>query len=131
MSWRGIKGGIEAAKLGRPTVMTPIPYCYFDKKYRKVGTHSIYHWNPVPDELTKEEAKFVLGPQANFWSHIDRQEGRLFVMLFPRILAMSEVAWSPNEGKNWKEYQKREGKMIMRLLNMGCPVMGHRVIRRR
>ncbi len=118
MSWRGMKGGIEAAKGGHDVVMTPTSPCYFDYYQGDVdsepeafnGANSlekVYYFNPVPKELNKQQAKHILGGQANLWTEYIPNAKHLQYMTFPRILAMSETLWSPIKLRNWKDFTKR------------------------
>ena len=104
MSWRGEKGGIEAAKQGHNVVMSPTTYCYFD--YYQSG-HSVeplaiggylplekvYKFNPVPSDLTTEEARFILGGQANLWTEYIPDMKHLEYMTYPRALAIAQSLW--------------------------------------
>lgn len=117
MSWRGTKGGIAAAKLAHKVIMTPGPYLYFDKQESKsseepltIGGHvplsKVYSYNPVPDELTKEEQKYIIGVQANLWTEYIRTPEKVRYMIYPRIFALSEIAWTPLENKDWKDFSE-------------------------
>lgn len=109
MSWRGMQGGIDAARQGNDVIMTPVSHCYFDY-YQSENTDEplaiggflplkkVYAFNPIPSELNAEEAKHILGAQANLWTEYMPTEKQVEYMVFPRILAMSEVTWSgPSE----------------------------------
>jgi hexosaminidase len=114
MSWRGIKGGVEAAKLGHEVVMTPNDNVYVDLMqgdvaleppvYRTVRLTDSYAFNPVPDGV---DAKLVKGGQANMWSEQLYNYRHLQYMMWPRALAISESLWSPNENKNWDNFISR------------------------
>jgi hexosaminidase len=104
MSWRGVKGGIEAARQKHEVVMTPTTYCYFD--YYQSGHPSeplaiggylplekVYKFNPIPEELTKEEARFILGGQANLWTEYIATMDHLEYMTYPRALALAQSVW--------------------------------------
>ncbi len=97
MSWRGTQGGIAASKAGHDVVMSPTSHCYFDYNYSMISTMKAYAFEPVPKQLSKTEAKHILGAQANFWSHIDRTEDKVDKQLFPRLLSIAEVTWSSKE----------------------------------
>ncbi len=109
MSWRGTQGGIEAAKSGHNVIMTPTSHAYFDyyqsedpREPLAIGGYlpleKVYAFNPVPDELDKDEASYILGAQGNVWTEYMKTEEQVEYMIFPRILAMSEVLWSgPSE----------------------------------
>ncbi|CAN5365811.1 family 20 glycosylhydrolase [soil metagenome] len=118
MSWRGIKGGIEAAKAKHDVIMTPTDYCYFDYGQGDPGNEplniggylpldKVYSYDPVPKELTADEAKYVLGVQANIWSEYLPTPASVEYSGFPRILALSEVAWTSPENKNYADFSKR------------------------
>ncbi len=118
MSWRGIQGAIDAAKMNHNVIMTPNSHCYFDYyqsdsdgEPTAIGgflpLEKVYHFNPIPEELTSEQAKFVLGAQGNVWTEYMPDEKQIEYMVFPRILALSEVVWSPTESKNYSDFLKR------------------------
>lgn len=119
MSWRGISGGIAAAKQGHPVVMTPTTYLYFDypqgpaalegqKGYGPLlDLEKVYTYEPVPEELNAEEARLIKGVQANVWSEFIHSPERAEYMSFPRGSALSEVAWSDPLNKNWEGFKQR------------------------
>ncbi len=114
MSWRGIKGGVEAAQLGHEVVMTPNDNVYVDLMqgdaaleppvYRTVRLTDSYAFNPVPAGV---DARLVKGGQANMWSEQLYNYRHLQYMMWPRALAISESLWSPNENKNWENFISR------------------------
>lgn len=118
MSWRGMQGGIAAAKAGHPVVMSPTSHCYFDYPYKRIDTHRAYEFNPV-DGLDDVQARQLLGIQANFWSHIDREPEKVDAQLFPRILAIAERAWSPVDTTDWNDFARRVKTHRARLDAMG------------
>ncbi len=107
MSWRGIQGGIAAAKAGHEAVMSPTSHCYFDYSYQTTSTKHVYGWEPVPAELSAAEAKFILGGQANVWTEWIPTEARVEYMIFPRMLATAEVLWLERERRNWESFSAR------------------------
>ncbi|NML23547.1 beta-N-acetylhexosaminidase [Pseudoflavitalea sp. G-6-1-2] len=117
MSWRGEKGGIEAAKQHHNVIMTPTDYVYFDYNQTKkedsvtiggyINLEKVYGYNPVPKELTAEEGKFIVGAQANLWTEYVTNPGKVEYMVFPRMTALSEVLWTPLEKKNWPAFEKK------------------------
>ncbi|MCY3018698.1 MAG: family 20 glycosylhydrolase [Planctomycetota bacterium] len=115
MSWRGVNGGIAAARAGHAVVMSPTSHCYFDYENTKFPTRNVYSYEPVPAVLTPDQGKFVLGAQANFWSHIDRTEPRMDRQIFPRLLALAEVTWSPKESRKWEDFEQRVAGQYARL----------------
>ena len=108
MSWRGFEGGLEAAKQKHYVVMSPGSHCYFDHYQGKskdeplaIGGYTslekVYEFNPVPKEMTPDEAAFVLGAQANLWTEYIPNFKQLEYMAFPRAIALSQVLWSSNK----------------------------------
>lgn len=119
MSWRGMEGGKIAAQQKHYAVMSPTSHCYFDYSYENISTIKAYHFEPVPEELTASRQKYILGPQANFWSHIDRTEDKVDGQLFPRLLSISEVGWSPKESRDVKVFSKNVRDHLSRLSKLG------------
>ncbi|MDD4971503.1 MAG: glycoside hydrolase family 20 protein [Paludibacter sp.] len=118
MSWRGIAGGITAAKSGHDVIMTPGTHCYFDKYQSDPETEPVtiggylplsmvYQYEPIPAELTASEAKHVLGAQANMWTEYMPTTKSVEHMAYPRLSAMAEVIWSPKESRNWESFRRR------------------------
>lgn len=115
MSWRGEEGGIAAAKAHHYVVMTPGSHCYFDHYQSKnpgeplaIGGYlpldKVYSYDPVPKSLTEAEQKYILGVQANVWTEYIPTFSHVEYMIFPRMAALSEVAWSRKEIKNYDEF---------------------------
>jgi len=108
MSWRGIKGGIEAAKMGHQVVMSPTTFAYVDYMqsdavteppvYATLRLQKAYEFEPVPDGV---DAKFIKGGQANLWTEQVYNVRHLQYMIWPRAFATAECVWSPKEKKNW------------------------------
>lgn len=126
MSWTGIKGGVEAAKSGHFAVMTPGSYCYFDHYQGDPATEpnafggftpldKVYSYNPIPEELNTQQAKYILGVQANLWTEYILDFNHVQYMIFPRLLALSEVGWGTSDPKNYKEF---EGRVINEFKNL-------------
>ena len=119
MSWRGYDGGKAAAKLHHQVVMTPHNDCYFDYYQLKnrdrhplaIGGYlplsKVYGMEPVPEELTKEEAKYIMGVQCNLWTEYVISPDHAEFMLLPRLAAMSEVQWLKPEEKNYEKFLER------------------------
>lgn len=118
MSWRGINGAIEAAKQHHDVILTPNSHCYFDhyqstndKEPLAIGgflpLEKVYSFNPIPQELTKEEAKYVLGAQGNVWTEYIPTSSKVEYMAFPRAIALSEVVWSNPDQKNYDDFKNR------------------------
>jgi hexosaminidase len=117
MSWRGITGGIEAAKSGHDVVMTPTSYCYFDYYQAAAGEpkaiggflpiDTVYSYEPIPAELNADEAKHVLGAQGNVWSEWIPNYRYVEYMATTRMIALSEVVWSAKSQRNFKDFMLR------------------------
>lgn len=114
MSWRGVKGGNAAAKAGHDVVMSPTGYCYFDYAYGKTDSRRVFSFDPVAG-MPAESARHVLGLQANFWSHLDREPERVDRQLFPRLLAIAERGWGTDNRSEWKDYLRRAQAQLPRL----------------
>lgn len=118
MSWRGTEGGIAAAKEGHDAVMTPGSHCYFDHYQGEaiyeplaIGGYTtlekVYNYNPIPQTLTEQESKHILGAQGNVWTEYMPDFERVEYMAFPRVLALSEVLWTNKKQHNWNNFQLR------------------------
>lgn len=118
MSWRGMKGGIQAAKENHDVIMCPGTHCYFDhyqsshvKEPLAIGGYTslekVYNFNPIPTSLTPEEGKHILGAQGNLWTEYMPNENHLLYMTYPRAIALSEVNWSGNSDKNYIGFLER------------------------
>ncbi|TSD67008.1 family 20 glycosylhydrolase [Inquilinus sp. KBS0705] len=118
MSWRGEAGGIAAAQQNHDVVMTPGSNgLYIDHGQGKLNQEplsiggnepvsKIYSYNPTPAALTPDQQKHILGVQANLWTEYIPTEAKVEFMLLPRMLALSEVAWSPLANKNFKDFNE-------------------------
>jgi len=118
MSWRGEEGGIQAANAGHDVIMTPGGYLYFDgyqtdprTQPEAIGGYlpleKVYSYNPIPEELPEDKRKHILGAQANIWTEYIPNAQQVEYMAFPRALALSEVVWTDQENRSWKDFQKR------------------------
>jgi hexosaminidase len=118
MSWRGMAGGIEAARHGHDVVMTPTSHVYFDyyqgdpdSEPLTIGGYTplekVYAFEPVPDELSTAEAEHVLGAQGNVWTEYMKTPDYVEYMVFPRLLALSEVVWTPRARRDWDDFTRR------------------------
>lgn len=125
MSWRGIEGGITAAKSGHDVIMTPVQYLYFwwyqgDPNTEPLAAggyitlEKVYQYDPVPSELSADESKHILGAQACAWAEYMESTEKVEYMVFPRISALAEVVWSPKEVKNWSNFLQRMAKQFRR-----------------
>ncbi len=126
MSWRGMGGGIEAAKQGHDVIMTPNSPLYFDHYQTKdvnqeplaIGGFSpvemVYNFDPVPSQLTPGQQKHILGVQANVWREYIPVFSHVQYMVLPRIAALAEVQWMQPEKKNYNAFLKRLLPMMKR-----------------
>ena len=130
MSWRGEQGGIQAVRAGHRAIMTPGEYCYFDayqdapySQPEAIGgylpLHKVYGYNPVPDSLTVEEKKLIEGVQANLWTEYIPTESHAEYMLYPRVLALAEVAWTLPANKSWRNFERCVKQFVPRLQDKG------------
>jgi hexosaminidase len=130
MSWRGTKGGIEAARHGLDVVMTPHTQTYFDYyqgpergEPLAIGgmttLEKVYDYDPVPPEMTPEEARRVLGTQGQLWSEYIPTAEQMEYMAFPRMCALAEVAWTPRERRDYADFLSRLPAHLERLRAMG------------
>ena len=127
MSWRGEEGGIKAVK---QAIMTPGKYCYLDAFQDAPNTQpmaiggyltleKVYSFEPVPDSLSTKEAELILGVQGNVWTeHIPTPEHYEY-MIYPRILALAEIGWSPSEVKKWDNFHTRALQAVNILREQG------------
>jgi len=124
MSWRGVKGGIEAAKQHHRVIMTPTTYCYIDyyqlkDHYRQpdaIGGYlpvsKVYSFEPLmPEDLSEEEQQYILGPQVNLWTEYVAFPQHVFYMLLPRLDAISEVQWCRSDQKDFEDFKQRLPRM--------------------
>ncbi len=105
-SWQSFQGAIEAAKLGHYTICSPTSHTYFDYDQDDFDLRNVYSFRPIPEGLSDEEKKYVLGGEANMWTERAPQE-TIDSKLFPRILALTEVLWNNPENKNYDEFYSR------------------------
>ena len=117
MSWRGISGGLEAARLGHDAIMTPNSYLYFDYYQSEnqdaeplaIGGYlpvsKVYSYEPFEEGMTQEEKSHIIGVQANLWTEYITTESQLEYMLLPRLAALSEVQWCQPQNKNWERFE--------------------------
>ncbi|MCC8145893.1 MAG: beta-N-acetylhexosaminidase, partial [Bacteroidales bacterium] len=118
LSWRGEEGGIAAARQGNDVIMAPTSYAYLDYYQANPKTQppgiggfvplwKTYSYEPVPAELTPQQAKHILGMQGNIWTEYIRTTDHVEYMAFPRGAAIAETTWSPKEKKNYENFKAR------------------------
>lgn len=132
MSWRGEKGGIEAAHKGHEVIMSPWPVMYLDMHQSTSGREptgrparsslgplkNIYNYEPVPKELAKKGHEYIKGAQGNIWTEHMRTNDHVMHMTFPRAAAIAEVVWSSPE-KNFDDFMLRLPSQIARYDSLG------------
>ena len=119
MSWRGSAGGIKAAQMGHDVIMTPNTYCYFDyfqskdkenEPYDAIGGYlpveQVYSLNPT-EGLNEEQAKYILGAQANVWTEYMTSTQQVEYMILPRMAALAEVQWTEPSKKEYNNFLQR------------------------
>ncbi|WP_455612802.1 glycoside hydrolase family 20 protein [Bacteroides congonensis] len=130
MSWRGEEGGIAAVTSGHQAIMSPGAFCYLDSyqdapysQPEAIGGYlplkKVYSYNPVAKSLSAEQAKLVYGVQANLWAEYIPTPEHMEYMMYPRALALAEIAWSAPERKSWTDFHARALKAVTDLQSKG------------
>lgn len=130
MSWRGIEGAIEAAKLGHDTVLSPSPDLYFDHIQAEtqleppgrggiISLKSVYAFDPAPDSLSADEQQHILGLQGNLWTEHVRTGARAAYMMWPRGSAIAELGWSAPASRDFESFVDRLLPQLDRLKGLG------------
>ncbi len=130
MAWRGADSGIKAAYAGHDVVMVPVNYCYFD--YYQDAPPSqpeamapylplskAYSFDPAPDSLDTDIKRHILGTQCNLWAEYMTTQQQVEYMIYPRMLALAEVAWSMPDKKDYEKFRKRTLKEVAYLQAKG------------
>ena len=130
MSWRGMAGGIAAAKAGHDVIMAPTSHCYFDyyqgdpaTEPKAIGGYvplnKVYSYDPIPEALEPTEYKYILGSQANLWTEFIKTPEHAEYMVLPRMSALAEVVWSAKADRNWLDFHTRLGSLLQRFDALG------------
>lgn len=131
MSWQGIVGGIAASRQGHPVIMTPNSHLYFDYYQSQdvaaepfaiggfLPLDTVYAYDPVPGQLREADAQHIIGAQANVWTEYMKTPDQVEYMLMPRMLALSEVVWSPRDVMDFDDFLSRLEWQIARLDALG------------
>jgi len=130
MSWRGVKGGLEASEAGHDVVMTPNSHCYFDYYQGdqdaeplawggNLPLSKVYQFDPVVEGMSEEQAKHVLGGQANLWTEYVPTKAQAEYMTYPRLAALAETVWSSKDNRNWDDFSNRVSSLFQRYGIMG------------
>ena len=126
MSWRGLEGGIAAAQQGHDAIMSPGDYCYFDhyqanpaSEPKAIGgfltLKKVYSYEPVPEELSADQQRHILGAQGNVWTEYIPTPARAEYMALPRMIALSEVVWSPKNTHDFSDFRTRLRAQLKKL----------------
>lgn len=135
MSWRGVKGGIEAANAGHDVVMSPGSPCYFDHSQGKSeyeppswGGYNnllkVYDFDPVPKDIAPDKRHHILGGQANLWTEQIKTLSHVQYMMLPRICALSEALWTNSDIKNKTNFIEKMDFHFDRLQDLGYNFAG-------
>lgn len=133
MSWRGTEGGIKAAESGHKAIMAPGGYCYLDSYQDAPATQPeaisgytplsrVYSYNPVPDTLSADVARMITGIQGNLWAEYVPTAQHAEYMLYPRMIAIAEIGWTPQDLRNWEDFYPRALKVNDRMQRDGYHV---------
>jgi hexosaminidase len=127
-SWRGMNGAIAAATSGHDVIASPTSNCYLDyAQVRLPGEPTwmgflplerVYSFEPTPEQLTKEQAKHVLGVEGNMWTE-HAPQSRVDWQVFPRLCALAEVGWSPKDARDFDDFSRRLATHYRRLDALG------------
>lgn len=130
MSWRGTDGGLEAAGKGHMAIMTPGEFCYLDSYQDAPNTQhvafggylpleKVYSYNPSPDSIGCDRASRIYGVQGNVWAEYIPTKEQNEYMIYPRILAIAEIGWSPQEKRRYPEFRIRALNAVKHLHSKG------------
>lgn len=130
MSWRGTEGGIAAARMGHYAIMTPESHCYLDHYQDDPETQPLafgacvpigqtYSYDPAPDSLGSDICKYILGVQGNVWAEYLPTYEHAEYMIYPRIIALAEVGWTPTKNKHPESFKRRINNEIRYIRTKG------------
>lgn len=133
MSWRGTEGGLKALRSGHDVIMTPSSNCYLDyaqdapfKEPISIGGYlplqKVYSYEPIEKEVTPEQAKHLIGLQANLWTEYITEDSHAEYMYYPRTFAIAETAWTTDTVKNYPDFRCRALQLDSLLMNRGYHV---------
>lgn len=137
MSWRGVAGGIKAAQLDHDVIMTPTTFCYFDyyqsdnparEPYGIGGNlplEKVYEFDPVQKEMTPEQAKHVLGGQANLWTEYISTTAHAEYMVLPRMAAVAEADWMEPQARSYEAFVERLRQLTATYEALGYQYCAH------
>ncbi|KAA9355050.1 glycoside hydrolase family 20 protein [Larkinella humicola] len=130
MSWRGIDGGLKAARQNHDVIMTPGDFLYLDHYQadrsqeplafgRFTPLEKTYSYDPTPADLPATAQKHLIGAQANVWTEYLKTADQVEYMVWPRAAAVAEVVWTPLDQKNWPDFTRRLPVLFKRLEALG------------
>ncbi|NDV64753.1 family 20 glycosylhydrolase [Bacteroides sp. 224] len=126
MSWRGEEGGIASANMGHDVIMTPGGWLYLDKYQGDSRLSSVtigglltlekvYMYDPVPQKIAEDKKHHILGAQGNMWNEYNYTEKEMEYDIYPRIIALAELTWTPEDKKDYKDFERRIENQRVRL----------------
>lgn len=126
MSWQGEQGGIEAANMGHDVIMTPGAWMYLDKYQGEskilpvtiggsLTLAKVYGYDPVPEAIAADKIHHILGAQCNVWTEYKYTMADMEHDIYPRVLALAELTWTPKEKRNYPDFEKRLDNQQVRL----------------
>lgn len=126
MSWQGEEGGIAAANMGHDVIMTPGPWLYIDKYQGDsrlqpvtIGGYltlkKVYGYEPVPEKIAEDKRHHILGAQANMWNEYNYNGNDMEHDIYPRVIALAELGWTPKEKKEYNYFERRINNQRVRL----------------
>lgn len=137
MSWRGVDGAKKAARQGHDAIMTPYDYLYFDYYQSRdrssepdaiggyLPVEKVYSFNPQTDDLTPEENEHIIGVQANIWTEYIPEYSQVEYMALPRMAALSEIQWTAQDKRDYKDFTRRVPRMVNQYRNQGYRYATH------
>ena len=126
MSWRGEEGGIASANMGHDVIMTPGAWMYLDKYQGDaknlpvtiggfLNLEKVYGYEPVPEKIAEDKKHHILGAQSNVWTEYKYNGNGMEYDIYPRIIALAELNWTPKDKKNYKDFERRIDNQRVRL----------------
>lgn len=137
MSWRGEQGGIDAANQNHNVIMTPTTYCYLDyyqsdrpDEPLAIGGYlpveKVYGWSPIPSELASDKHQYIMGGQGNVWTEYMPKFSNVEYMALNRMIALSEVLWSPkDDNRTFEDFKPRFAKHLQKWEKENVNIANH------
>ncbi len=117
-SWRSMEGAVHAARSGHDAIVSPVSHAYFDFDVAKTSLEQVYSFDPIPAELSGPQRDHILGGECSMWTERATQD-TVDSKVFPRLLAMAESLWSPNECRDFTDFKRRAQFHYARLNALG------------